>query len=183
MKSSKDKKRLSKFLALMLRHEPERCGLTPDSEGFVSVASVWEQIVRRYGDTYTYDDLGTAVEGNQAGKKRYEIRGGRIRALYGHSKATVVYEPVEPPNLLYHGTTASAVDFIRRDGLTAQSRQYVHMTTNRCLAVTVGTRHEGWTIVLSIRAGEAYRSGIVFYHPEPEHYLSKQIPSSFIDFL
>jgi putative RNA 2'-phosphotransferase len=77
--------RLSKFLAVMLRHEADEFGLSLDAEGFTDTDAVWEQINKRYPGKYTYADLLAVVAGDQDGKKRYEIQGWRIRALFGHS--------------------------------------------------------------------------------------------------
>jgi len=177
-----DRVRLSKFLALLLRHEADKFGLTLDADGFTDTDAVWEQIDKRYPDKFTYSDLLAVVEGDQTGKKRYEIQGRRIRALFGHSAVREVsYPSAEPPDLLYHGTTREALDAIRREGLSAQRRQYVHLTVNPSRAQTVAQRHGGNTVMLIIHAGRAYRDGITFYHPETEHYLAESIPPEYIE--
>ncbi len=176
-----DRRRLSRFLALVLRHKPDAFGLTLDSEGFAPLDQVWDQVIRQFGDVFTHDDLEAVVAGDSQGKRRYEISGERIRALYGHSDAPPVEYPLaEPPELLFHGTVIAALESIRREGLSAQSRQYVHMTTNYAIAAEVAKRHAENTVILTIRAGDAHRAGIVFYHPEAQHYLAKHIPPAFI---
>jgi putative RNA 2'-phosphotransferase len=182
MASTQDLTELSKLLAVMLRHDPSAFGLSLDSEGYAQVEAVWAQICHHYPTRYTYDDLLRLVAGDDSGETRYEIVDTRIRALFGHSKVAVTYSPAEPPELLYHGTTSEALPLIQRDGLLAQQRQYVHLTVRRERALTVAQRHAGRAILLIIRAGEAHRAGIVFYHPESEHYLAKAIPAVFIDF-
>lgn len=183
MASSKKLTPLSKFLALMLRHRAQTFGLALDGEGYADLAAVWSQVQRRFGDTYDHDDLRRVIDGDGAGKKRYELRDDKIRALYGHSDVgEVTYPPAVPPDHLYHGTTAAALDMIRQQGLSAQKRQYVHLTTNLDRAKTVATRHDEQIVVLTVRAAEAHGRGIVFYHPEAEHYLARHIPSDYIDF-
>jgi putative RNA 2'-phosphotransferase len=175
--------RLSKFLAVMLRHRPEEFGLTLDEEGFAPTDVVWAEVNKRYPGKFNYDDLLRVVEGDQDSKKRYEIRGRQIRAMYGHSDVRpITYTPAEPPEILYHGTNAAAVKIIRQEGLTSQARQYVHLTINTQRAQKVGERHAGDTILLSVRAGEAHRNGVTFYHAEAEHYLAVAIPPQYIDF-
>lgn len=154
-----------------------------DAEGFTETDRVWEQVQKRFPGRFSYDDLVKVVAGDQDGKKRYEIRGRQIRAMYGHSDVRPIeYAPAEPPETLYHGTTTKALPSIRNDGLRAQSRQYVHMTINRMLAEKVADRHSGDNVILTIRSGEAHRAGIVFYHPEDQHYLADAILPEFIDF-
>jgi putative RNA 2'-phosphotransferase len=175
--------RLSKFLAVLLRHQPEKFGLTLDEEGFADTDLVWEQVNKRFPGRYTYTDLLRVVEGDQDRKKRYEIRGRHIRAMFGHSTPEkIVYPPAIPPEILYHGTASEALASIRADGLKSLSRQYVHLTSNKQRAETVGRRHKGKTVMLIIRAAEAHRAGTVFYHPEPEHFLAEAVHPEFIEF-
>jgi putative RNA 2'-phosphotransferase len=167
----------------MLRHKADEFGLTLDSEGFTEVDSVWAHVNKRYPGQYSYNDLLKIVEGDETGKKRYEIRDGHIRALFGHSDVReVLYPSAEPPKSLYHGTTAEAVESIKKTGLKSLGRQYVHLGTNKERALTVAARHMGPSVLLRVRALEAYQAGIVFHHPEPERYLAKAIPPEFIDF-
>ena len=109
------------------------------------------------------------------------VQDGRIRAMYGHSKVAVAYPAVEPPEKLYHGTTPEAVVFIRKEGLTSQKRQFVHLSTTVERASNVATRH-GEPVLLVIRALEAHEAGHVFHHPEDQHYLVHSVPPEFIDF-
>ncbi|MCA9907517.1 MAG: RNA 2'-phosphotransferase [Anaerolineae bacterium] len=171
---------MSKFLAVMLRHDPLRFGLSLDAQGYADLDQVWRQIVGRFRGTYTYQDLLDVVDGDATGKKRYEISGRKIRALYGHSSVAIAYEACEPPENLYHGTTIKALPAILEQGLIRQKRQYVHLTSNRERALTTASRHQGKIILLIIRAGDAYHAGVTFYHPEAEHYLARAIPPEFI---
>jgi putative RNA 2'-phosphotransferase len=173
--------RLSKFLAVMLRHEPRKFGLSPDAEGYVSLQAMLEQIEKRYPGRFSRADLDAVVAGDASGKKRYEIAGDQIRALYGHSQVQVEYPPAVPPTRLYHGTVTQYLDSIRERGLQAQARQYVHLTTSLERARTVAGRHDDSIVVLSIRADAAHADGIIFYHPEAEHYLARFIPREYIE--
>ncbi|GAB4511350.1 MAG: RNA 2'-phosphotransferase [Anaerolineae bacterium] len=177
---SADLKRLSKFLAVLLRHAPHDFGLTLDEQGFTDADAVWAQIHKRYGETYTPADLD-ALLASDAGQQRYERVEGRIRALYGHSTVEVAYPPAVPPEILYHGTTPEAIRAIRQEGLNAQARQYVHLSTDVSRASNVATRH-GKPVILRVRALEAHKAGLVFHHPEPKHYLARAIPPEYIDF-
>lgn len=179
---NKDLSKLSKFLAVVLRHSPEAFGLSLDDEGFTPLDPVWQAIRAKYGNRYDEKDLLQVVAGDERGKKRYEIVRGKIRAMYGHSAPEVTYPEVEPPAFLYHGTNPKALAAIRKEGLTAQARQYVHMTTNLDNAQVVAKRRTTQPLILTIRAHEAYQAGTVFHHAETEHFLAKSIPPQFIDF-
>lgn len=178
-----DRRRLSKFLSLILRHRAQDFGLMLDSQGFVDFDAVRDVVSQRSSDEYSEEDWQAVLEGQTDGKKRFEVVDGRIRALYGHSKVSPVeYPPIKPPKILYHGTNAHALKSIRRQGLQAMKRQYVHLSTTVERAIKVGSRRTEQVILLKIRASEAHREGISFYNPEPEHFLAKTIPVDFIDF-
>lgn len=182
----KNLEKLSKFLALILRHEPQKFGLALDDEGFTDADDVLLAVQIRYGAHYTWEDIETVVAGDKYGKKRYEIRDDKIRAMYGHSihnGTEIQYPPAIPPEYLYHGTSRVILPLIQENGLARQQRQYVHLTTSLDIARRVAQRHSKNTVILRIRAQEASTSGHIFYHPEVEHYLVKAIPPEFIEVL
>lgn len=174
---------LSKFLALVLRHKADEFNLQLDENGFGDIHQVWEIIEERYGKKFKYSDLEMIVEGDKYGKKRYEIIDGRIRAMFGHSDVREITYPISmPPQYLYHGTSQEAIDSIKVTGLQAQSRQFVHFTTNLDNAKRVANRHSKNTVILHIHALDAHNDGIVFHQPEAEHYLCKHIAPKYINF-
>lgn len=179
---AKDLKRLSKLLAVVLRHSPEDFGIELDEQGFAPLDDVWTVIHGKYGKRFELSDLEAITSGDEPGKKRYEIVGEQIRAMYGHSKPKVIYPACEPPEILYHGTNSKAIKAICETGLISLGRQYVHMTSNLDNATVVARRKTRKPHILLIRAEEAYQAGIIFHQPENEHYLSKTIPPQFIDF-
>jgi len=175
--------RLSKFLSVILRHRAQDFGLTLDSQGFADFDAVREIVRQRSADHYSDEDWQDVLDRQTDGKKRFEALDGRIRALYGHSKVSpIAYQPVEPPPILYHGTNSRALESIRRQGLQPMKRQFVHLSITVERAEKVGRRRTEQVIILKIRSTDAHRSGISFYNPEPEHFLAKAIPPSFIDF-
>jgi putative RNA 2'-phosphotransferase len=177
------RKRLSKFLSLILRHRAGDFGLKLDSQGFADFEAVREVVSQRSTDKYSEEDWSAVLERGTDGKKRFEVVDGKIRALYGHSKVgQIEYPAVEPPSILYHGTHPGALQSIRRQGLQSMKRQYVHLSRTIERAMEVGGRRTEQVILLKIRAFEAHWSGIAFYNPEPEHYLAKAISTDFIDF-
>ena len=175
--------KLSKFLALILRHQPERFALALDEEGWASLAEVME-ILRGLPNlrwTTRADVMRVVAEGAGDGKRRFQVEGKRIRARYGHSIAQPIrYAPCTPPQVLYHGTAPDALESIRRAGLEPMGRQYVHLSPDAKTAVRVGTRHDEHPVVLTVRAAEAHAAGIEFYQADKMVYLGKHIPAEFI---
>ncbi len=175
--------KLSKLLSRLLRHDADAVGLVLDEHGYTELSEVWKLVENRYPAAYKLADLQQVVAGDATGKQRFELVGDRIRALYGHSAVRLItYESVEPPELLYHGTSAKALAAIRANGLLRRARQYVHLTTRLDRATQVGSRHGGQTIILTVRAAFAHRAGVQFYHPESDHYLAEDIPAAYINF-
>lgn len=175
--------KLSKFLALILRHEPQKFGLELDEEGFTDADDVLLTVQTRFGTRYSWADIETVVAGDTHGKKRYELRANQIRAMYGHSLqngVAIQYPPAIPPEYLYHGTFHAILPLIQEHGLVRQQRQYVHLTTNQAIAHRVAQRHSRDTVLLQISALAAHQAGHPFFHPETEHYLTRAVPPEFI---
>jgi putative RNA 2'-phosphotransferase len=176
-----DHKRLSKTIAHALRHDPERYGLELDAEGWTPVEDLLVALRprRRAWQNLSEDDLVTMLA--QSHKKRYEIQDGKIRAYYGHSVPDKMQKtPVEPPPMLYHGTAPDAAQLILADGLKPMSRQYVHLSTEQEIAQQVGSRHDRAPVILEVRAADAHRAGVAFYHGNEDTWLADFVPPEFI---
>ena len=175
--------KLSKFLALVLRHQPERFGLALDEEGWASLPEVIEILrgLPNFRWATRADVMRIVEEGSGDAKRRFEVEGNRIRARYGHTLVHPIrYEPCSPPALLYHGTSPDALESIRREGLKPMGRQYVHLSPDPPTAIRVGIRHSAHPAVVCVRAGEAHKAGITFYQADEAVYLAKRVPPEFL---
>lgn len=172
--------RLSKFLALVLRHRASQFGLDMDDEGFVST-EVLLRVIEEQGMDGVDRAALDAVCGTHS-RKRFEIRGDRIRATYGHSFHTPIrYEAVEPPELLYAGMPKVKSAAARDAGLRPEGRQYVHLTDDRDEALEVGKRQNEDADVVVVRAKEAAAGGILFHNPTEGLYLSSAVPARYLE--
>ncbi len=177
--------RLSKLLSLILRHKPEIINSSIDREGFLSCTV--EELVRRIRSLRGFNWVKTVhvyaiVETD--GKGRFEIRNGRIRALYGHSAPVQIeYKCGRVPDVLYHGTGRSALDSILKDGLKPMRRNMVHLTSNIRDAYLVGLRRDKNPVVLVIDARRAVAEGIDIRRAGKNIYVSRYIPPRFIRIL
>jgi putative RNA 2'-phosphotransferase len=91
----------------VLRHQPEKIGLTLDQSGWASVERLIEAS-RSHGVEFTLEEFHNIVASND--KKRFSLSedGLLIRANQGHSvKVELEYAPTVPPEILYHGTAES----------------------------------------------------------------------------
>lgn len=174
---NKDDIQTSKFLSLILRHRPDSVGISLDLEGWVDV-DVLLVACMKAGRSISKKDLERIVEASD--KKRFVIRDGRIRANQGHSvEVDLKLEPVEPPDVLYHGTATRFLDAILREGLTSQSRQHVHLSATVDTATIVGRRH-GKPVVLEVAAGEMFREGKFFFLSENGVWLTESVEPRFL---
>lgn len=167
---------------MALRHSPEKLGLTLSAEGWVTVEELiaWLGRLDAIWATITTHDLEQMDA--QSGKQRFEIADGRIRALYGHSTqdTQITYEAVQPPALLYHGTSPEVAQIILQEGIKPMSRQYVHLSDTVQLAKIVGSRKHKAPVVLQLDAASAAAYGIKFYHGNDNTWLADTIPAKYI---
>lgn len=173
-------KPLSKFLSLILRHEPEAIGLRLDAEGWADVDELIAKAAA-HGKRYDRALLQELVRDNDKQRFKLSDDGQRIRANQGHSvDIDLALAPIEPPALLYHGTATRHADAIRAEGLRKQSRQHVHLSADRDTALKVGSRH-GRPVVLQVRAGEMHTRGIAFFRADNGVWLTDAVAVEFIE--
>jgi len=173
--------RTSKFLSLVLRHEPERVGLKLGEAGWVGVDELLKA-VNSHGVSLTLDQLKHIVATSDKKRFAFSEDGLCIRASQGHSvEVDLQYLPQTPPEILYHGTAVRFLDSIRQHGLQKLERHDVHLSAETKLTLQVGGRH-GKPVLLTIRAGEMHRSGFVFRCSANGVWLVDHVPPQFIEF-
>lgn len=178
-----DYTKLSKEISYALRHAPWEYELELDDEGFVPVEQLIEAInagaAEDYGRAITEDDLRHIIATSE--KKRHEIVGDRIRALYGHTTPhRILREPGTPPDVLYHGTTHKAWPKIEKAGLLPMKRQYVHLSVDTATAHRVGSRRDPDPVILRIDAARAAADGVVFYRGNDKVWLTEAVPAVYL---
>ena len=177
---SPDLVRLSKFLSLVLRHEPERIGISLDPQGWVAVDDLLAAAARA-GKPITREQLDSVVATNDKKRFAFSPDGSHIRASQGHSiEIDLGLPPVVPPERLFHGTATRFLDAIRAEGLRSQSRQHVHLSPDEETAVKVGQRH-GKPVVLVVLAGAMHREGHLFYRSDNGVWLTETVPAGYLE--
>lgn len=173
--------RFSKFMSLVLRHEPEKFGLTPNAQGWIRIDDLLEA-AHKAGLALTREQLHIVVDQNE--KQRFALSpdGSMIRARQGHSiQIDLGLVAIEPPELLYHGTAERFLASIRAQGLLRQARQHVHLSADAVTATKVGQRH-GKAVVLVVESGRMQQDGFVFYQSENGVWLVDAVPSQYVRF-
>ena len=168
-------KTTSKFLSFILRHQPEKIGLELDGNGW---ADINELIKKSQKVKLTKELIEEVVTKNN--KQRFIIKDGKIRANQGHSiNIDLELKSILPPNVLYHGTATRFLDSIFKEGLTKQSRQYVHLSKDIETSTMVGKRH-GKVVILEVDAKRMFEEGYVFYLSENGVWLTDSVAVEFL---
>ena len=173
--------RLSKWMSLVLRHDPAKFGVQLDDAGWTRVDDLLAAAAHA-GVPLDAALLRRVVEEND--KRRFALSddGAMIRASQGHSVAVDLgLEPMEPPAVLFHGTATRFLDSIRRDGLVPGSRRQVHLSAGEATATAVGARH-GRPAVLRVDAGRMHADGHRFYLSANGVWLADAVPAAYLVF-
>lgn len=169
----------SKFLSLVLRHKPETIGLHLDTHGWADM----DELIRLANDHGRKLDRQMVIDVVASSDKQrftFDDSGTRIRANQGHSiDIDLELEPLQPPDVLFHGTATRFVDAIRAQGLHKGKRQHVHLSEQAATAVLVGQRH-GQPIVLTVQAAAMWQAGHRFYRAKNGVWLTDNVPAGFL---
>lgn len=180
--NEKDKKQISKFLSLVLRHQPEYIDLKLNENGWAEIDELIQKSKSK-NLKFTLSELEEIVITNDKQRFAFNDNKSKIRANQGHSVKTIDLQlkAIQPPSFLYHGTVAKFIESIKNTGLQKRSRQHVHLSEERETATKVGSRR-GVPIILSVRSLEMHQKGYEFYRSENKVWLTDHVPTEFIEF-
>ena len=179
--NEQQKKSVSKFLSLILRHQPEVIGITLDENGWTDVDELIAKM-NTNGHRISFDELEEVVETNDKQRFAFSDDYNKIRANQGHSvNISLGLDPQEPPEYLYHGTVAKFLDSIRKEGLQRMSRQHLHLSRDGETAMKVGSRR-GIPVILNINSGAMHQDGFLFYLSDNGVWLTDHVPAKYINF-
>ena len=172
---------MSRFLSLILRHEPQKIGLQLDAQGWVAVDELLAAL-QQHSQPLTRTQLEHIVETNNKKRFAFSDDGLCIRANQGHSvEIELGYEPATPPAVLYHGTATRFLDSIRAQGLVKGARHHVHLSADEATAHIVGSRH-GKPVVLTVDAAAMHAAGCAFYLSANGVWLTEHVPVAYLRF-
>jgi putative RNA 2'-phosphotransferase len=172
--NEKETIRISKRLALHLRHDPAAAGLTLSPDGWVDVGTLLRAL------KITREQLDEVVETNNKRRFAFDETGTRIRASQGHSVSVDLgLADAAPPDVLYHGTVAKFLDAIFREGLRPMKRHAVHLSPTPDTARTVGARR-GKPVVLRVDAAGMAATGHAFQVSANGVWLTASVPPEYL---
>lgn len=177
--TDKEKTRASKFMSLVLRHNPQKISISLDNNGWADTNLMLEGM-HKNGHKVTLEDLKEVVATNDKQRFKFNDDFSKIRANQGHSVAVdVEMKEATPPDILYHGTATRFLSAIKTQGLISKNRLHVHLSSDKETAIKVGSRH-GEPVVLTINTTKMQADGFVFYLSENDVWLVDAVPPEYI---
>lgn len=181
--------RKSKFLALVLRHNPDLIGLKLDECGWARIDDLLKGcadhgVPFKYTKApFTKSEIIDIVAQDDKGRFELGVRQSKIRAVHGHSIDVVIDLPNQrPPKLLYHGTTGRFLDSIFSSGLLPMNRKFVHLSETYEQALNVGSRH-GKPVLLGVDAEDLHKEGQFFGRSSSGVWLTPEVPKGYFKVL
>lgn len=89
------------------------------------------------------------------------------------------YAAVKPPDVLYHGTAWNNWTSIAVEGLKAQTRHAVNLSTDVDTATRVGARH-GRPLVLVVDGAQMHADGYAFSRSENGVWLTELVLAAYL---
>ena len=179
-RSDRRKKNTSKFISLILRHNPGAIGIVIDEHGWADVQELIRGINCAGGHFLDQELLEEIVRTDE--KQRYSFNEDHtlIRANQGHSiPVDVMPEEKIPPDILWHGTAEKYVPSIDIQGLIPKGRLYVHLSSDTETAGKVGSRH-GKPVIYEINCREMSQDGYRFFLSANNIWLTKEVPAKYL---
>lgn len=168
--------RISRKMSYLLRHSLEFI----DEHGWAKTSDIIKELKKDYPD-FNEAYLKEIVQTDAKGRYSFGSFGTKIRANQGHSvPVDVDLTKAVPPEFLYHGTAERFLKSIMQEGLTGQSRLYVHLSSTLETAVKVGARH-GKPAILKVHTEQMAKDGFEFFLSENHVWLTKHVPVQYIE--
>lgn len=175
-------KNISVYISYLLRHDPADVGLEMDRHGWVDAQALIEGVCRK-GHSLDRTGLEQIVAGDSKGRYRFSEDGSRIKACQGHSLDFVEpeLEILVPPEYLYHGTTAEALEKILASGaISKMGRHAVHMQSDPAKAWQSARRWRKTPVVLKIAALAMHGAGYGFGKTENNVWCTETVPVRYL---
>lgn len=170
--------RTSRYISMILRHQPGKIGITLDEHGWANVEELIEGVNKTHPIDFSVLEEIVATDD----KQRYSFNADKtlIRANQGHSiPVDVELDEINPPQFLYHGTGEKYVASIDEIGLIPKSRLYVHLSSDIDTAINVGSRH-GKPVVYQVSSEKMTEDGFKFYLSANKVWLTERVPAEYL---
>jgi putative RNA 2'-phosphotransferase len=168
---------LGRVMTGILRHFPDRYGLAIDPQGWIDLPEIVRAIGRRHPAYHWLRPHHLVAIAETDAKGRYEVRGEKVRATYGHTLEVDLDLPTDNiPDYLYFPVTAEESAIVLEVGLKPSDRRKVHLSKTPAAARAAGKVRTPEPTILEIDAARAREVGIVIMQAGKTVYLADQIP-------
>jgi putative RNA 2'-phosphotransferase len=172
---------LGRIMAGVLRHFPEKLGVTMDGHGWVDISEFVEAVgVSRSGFQWLRDHHIEAIALTDL-KGRYQVDGGMIRATYGHTVDIRLDDlPLGEIDDFYYPVTEEEIDIILEGGLNPIDRKNVHLSGSIEKAIEAGKVRTEIPLLLRIDGKKAREDGVKIYRAGKDVYITDRIDAKYI---
>jgi len=174
--------RVGRMMAGILRHFPERFGLTMDGRGWVDLEEFVNAIRAsrpNYARWLRREHIQALVETDEKG--RYQIDGGMIRATYAHSVNVNLDDlPEAQVDTLYFPVSEEELDLVLETGLRPSDRNMIHLSATPDKAYSAGRVHNPDPILLQVDVKKASQSGNFIFRAGKSVYVTEAVEPEFL---
>jgi putative RNA 2'-phosphotransferase len=172
---------LGRIIAGVLRHFPEKLGVSIDGHGWVDISEFVHAIgSSRSGFHWLRNHHIEAIALTDP-KGRYQIDGGMVRATYGH---TIDLDLSDLPDAdlkeYYYPVTEEEMDVILEHGLNPIDRKHVHLSGSIEKAIEAGRVRTEEPLILRIDGEKALKKGVKIYQAGNDVYITERIEPEFL---
>ncbi|HUJ77822.1 MAG TPA: RNA 2'-phosphotransferase [Thermoplasmata archaeon] len=172
---------LGRVMTGVLRHFPEKYGLTMDPHGWVELPKLVHGISSHHRGYHWLRVHHLVAIAESDAKGRYEVKDDRVRATYGHTLEVDLDLPTDPiPDELYYPVTADEASIVLEVGLKPSDRRKVHLSKTAEDAHAAGAVRTPEPVILAVDARRARAEGIVIMQAGKTVYLVDQVPAAFL---
>jgi len=172
---------LGRVLTGILRHFPDRYGLTMEPHGWVSLPAIVRAISQKHPAYHWLRVAHLVAIAETDAKGRYEVRDDRVRATYGHTIEVDLDLPTENiPEFLYFPVTPEEVTIVLEVGLKPPDRKRVHLSKTAEDARAAGSVRTPEPVILEVDTHKAQSGGLVIMKAGKTVYLVDQVPAEYL---
>jgi putative RNA 2'-phosphotransferase len=172
---------LGRVMTGVLRHFPEKYGLTIDEHGWIPVPALVKAISSQHRGYHWLRGHHLVAIAESDPKGRYEVRDDRIRATYGHTVEIALDLPTENiPDELFFPVTPDEASIVLEVGLKPTDRRKVHLSRTAEDARAAGAVRTPEPVILAVNAKAARTDGIVIMQAGKTVFLVDQVPPTFL---
>ncbi len=173
---------VGRIMAGVLRHFPDRFGLTMDGRGWVDLEDFVHALKRNRRNLSRWlrrDHIVGLVETDEKG--RYQIDGGMIRATYAHSVDVLLDDlPEATSEKLYFPVSEEELDMVLETGLRPGDRSMIHLSGSPEKAYSAGRVHMPDPIILEIDVQSCSNAGNYIFRAGKSVYVTDAVEPEFL---